>query len=267
MRRNFMELENKPEEIQEEENKEENKEEKTEEKPDKMTEMMGKVVEAIQKSDEKTEKTFNLLKRQVDGASFKIRELSEKKPEEKPAEEFNYEEEQKPEEAMKGLLKEQNDERSSYYIKVAREKLNKLIKEKKINVDISDDYAWNDFINGQTGADDPKDRPFYSHRQDPISKCYIDAENPFKDMLEHFYTRYPEHKSGEEKPSEETEEFTLDSTPSSDSKEREEKSFTLTSVQKDAAKKLGLSEKEYWEINRGNTPGFNLQGRQKEDNG
>jgi len=200
---------------------------------------------------------WEAMKRQSDGVSFKVREFEKKlanqpPPTTEPVDTFdNYEqdEEKKIEKTAEKILTKQNRERSEYYIGLARNKLVKFIKEKKVDIDLTDDYAWQEFISGVKGADNPKERPLYTHRQDPISGCYLDIENPFKDMLEHFYKRYPEYKSsGDNTPSPEgSEEFSIDTTPSSDTTEMSKQSSRLSPEEKKAAKNLGMTDEEYSE--------------------
>ena len=233
-------------------------------------EELQKLAQSVNKMAEAMKQQGDITKKQFDGIAFKIRQLDERvsKPTtptttEQPDDNFNYDENEELKKVKEELneLKEQPKKASLGFVQQAKQRV--VAEAHKRGIDLADDFSWNEFVSGETSADDPAKRPLFTHRANPETGLYANSESAYKDMLEHLDKRYP--PKGDDNP-DKTMDNVADTTPSSDTTANENKSskrFRLTDEEKAAAKAMGKTEEEYIELKQGKLPEFNLTGEEK----
>lgn len=220
---------------------------------DRDAQMTEEIINAVVgKVSEKLESAIKPLKNQTTGLATKIRLLEKQgipTPTPEVTDDFTYEEEDKKIERLvaEGIKKEK-EETSNTYQSQAKEKFIRYAKEQ--GQDLNDEYSFNEFIEGDIRADNPKERPFLTYRQ--VGKYYTSPEDAYKDYVEHFNLRF-EHKKDI------MTENIADDSPSADTSGKEiEETVKLTDEDKEAGQFMKVDEKTLKELKQGKVEEFNV---------
>jgi len=120
----------------------------------------------------------------------------------------------------------------------AKERLVREAKER--GIDLSDEYAWNEFISGDRFSDNPKEQPLFRIRVNKDG-YYENADNAYKDLKAHFNKRFANVSNQENK--------TADYTPSANPENSGQKgSGELTAEDKKVQEVFGFDEKKMREV-------------------
>jgi len=238
---------------------------KTPDKPQ-SNEDIQKLAQSVEKVIEVVKQQSENFKKQFDGIAFKIRQLDDNKPTtptSEPTDDFNYDETDEVKKLRDDVkrLEEQPKKASLGYEQEAKQRV--IAEANKRGIDLSDEFAWNEFVGGNMADNDPNKRPLLTYRTNPQTRLYTSSEAAYGDIIEHLNKRHP--LKSDDNP-DKTMDNVADTTPSSDTtvnENRTSKRFNLTDEEKAVAKAMGKTEEEYVKLKQGEVSEFNVTGEER----